>query len=170
MFDLSPASWCDTFAPLRSQPALMSFEFMPRPVRLPLVSQPDFQQLMRLAHQQQWLFDYRRVADFLRNPQHALLVTDLREQIQFVNQGFVTMTGYERGEVLGRRPDFLQGTDTSSDTRQEVQNSLREQQPFDGSLINYRKNGDPYWCNIQITPLFTVNKELTHFMAFEWES
>lgn len=169
MFDLTSASWCDTFAPSRARPALMGFEFIPRPVRLPAASQPDFQQFMRLAHRQRWQFDYQRVVTFLRNPQHALLVTDLRENIQFVNQGFVSMTGYEREEVLGRRPDFLQGIDTSSDTRREVQDSLQAQQPFDGKLVNYRKNGDPYWCNIQITPLFTVDQEMTHFMAFEWE-
>ncbi|WP_461138140.1 PAS domain-containing protein [Spirosoma pomorum] len=170
MFDLSSASWCDTFAEPPSRPTLASFEFIPRPVRLPASCQPDFQQFMRLAHRAQWQFDYRQVAAFMHNPQHALLVTDLGGQIQFINQGFVTMTGYDRGDVLGRRPDFLQGTDTSAETRQAIRDSLRLQQPFEGSLINYRKSGEAYWCTIQITPLFTADKELTHFMAFEWEN
>lgn len=148
---------------------LTSFEFMPRPAQLPLASQVDLRHVMRLARENEWQFDRQRIQSFLRKPEHVLLLTDAQQRIQFVSHGFSTMTGYAPEEALGRSPSFLQGTETSPETRQRIKTDLINSSLFEGDLLNYRKNGETYWCHVEILPLRNPLQEITHYMAFEWE-
>lgn len=148
---------------------LTSFEFMPRPVQLPLASQADLRHMMRLARENEWQFDRQHLQSFFRKPEHVLLLTDARQRIQFVSQGFSKMTGYSPEEALGKSPSFLQGTETSPETRQRIKTELMKTSLFKGDLLNYRKNGETYWCHVEIMPLRNSLQEVTHYMAFEWE-
>ena len=54
-----------------------------------------------------------------------------------------------------------------------VPNQIREQlfynHTFSGSLLNYRKNGEPYLCQISIFPIYDAKERLDNFIAFEKE-
>lgn len=168
MFDLSPATWCDTF--VSTQPvSINSFEFMFRPAAMPIASQADIRHVLRLAREYGWQFDRQRLQTFLRNPVHVILLTDAQQRIQFVSQGFSRLTGYEPDEALGKSPAFLQGNETSPETKQRIKTDLRSRNLFKGDLLNYRKNGETYWCHVEILPLHDTTNTITHYMAFEWE-
>ncbi len=152
-----------------TSPLLAGLEFMTRPVLLPADLQEDFEMLIRFHKKQQWQFDITRLSDFLRNPKHTIVLTDPLQHIQWVNKGFRSMTGYEAKEVLHKRPSFLQGPNTDLVLRQEIRNCLYNKQTFDGNIVNYRKNGDTYLCCVRIEPIFNREKELTNFIAFEYE-
>jgi PAS domain S-box-containing protein len=105
----------------------------------------------------------------LHNPSVAVVVTDARERIKWVSEGFYRMTGYEQEEVLMRKPGFLQGEETDKAILQQIRQALNLQQPSEGTLLNYRKNGEPYYCNIAITPLLNHENKLVNFIAVEQE-
>ena len=44
-----------------------------------------------------------------------------------------------------------------------------EEKKFEGKLINYRKDGEPYWCDVRIEPIFNEQQKLVNFIAFEEE-
>ncbi len=99
----------------------------------------------------------------------ALVVTDLKKKIVWANNGFNEMTGYSKRFAVGKRPTFLQGKNTSAETKSEIRQLLRLEKRFSKAIINYRKNGEEYLCHIDVLPLFNENNVLTHFLAMERE-
>lgn len=148
---------------------MCGIEFLNRPVKLSGESQRDFERFAELGRLNDWRYDRQRIQLFLQNPAHALIVTDRQRAIQFVNRGFVRMTGYVEHEALGRAPAFLQGPETNTDTRLAIRTSLSTDQPFTGDILNYRKNGERYWCRVGIEPIFTRERHISHYVAFERE-
>lgn len=71
--------------------------------------------------------------------------------IVFANPAFSAITGYPRHEILGCNCRFLQGVKTDRDTVAQLRVALRRQQPFRGELLNYKKDGTPFWNEAAIS-------------------
>lgn len=99
----------------------------------------------------------------------ALVITDIEQKIIWVNHGFSEMTGYSKSYARGKKPNFLQGPKTSNATKQSIRKSLQNKESFMGILLNYRKNGEEYLCQIKMIPLFNKESKHTHFLAVEKE-
>lgn len=111
-----------------------------------------------------WDFDPSML---LKEDYTTLVVTDKSQTIQWVNNGFTKMTGYPKKYAIGKHPRFLQGIDTSTITKTAIKKELSLHQTVSKQLLNYKKDGTPYLCDIKIIPLFNSDKEVTHFMALE---
>lgn len=99
---------------------------------------------------------------------NAVVITNATGQIEWVNEGFKRLTGYDKEEVLGKKPgDFLQGYETSAETVSYIRNALKRESFFNAELINYTKNGRAYWIEIQCNPLRNKQGDLTGFIAIE---
>lgn len=100
--------------------------------------------------------------------ENAVVITDPNGKIVFVNQGFEKLAGYRLEEVQGTKPgDRLQGPDTSEETRRRIRQHLDARKPFYDEILNYHKNGEPYWISLAINPIFNDTGKLTHFVALE---
>lgn len=99
----------------------------------------------------------------------ALVITDLNQTIVWVNDGFTEMTGYHKKYALGKRPSFLQGAKTSKMIKRQIKDQLINSHCYKGSIVNYRKNGEAYRCQIDIVPIYGPTGEQTHFIALEKE-
>ncbi len=88
-------------------------------------------------------------------------------RILYVNEGFVRMTGYQPHEVLGRSPRFLQGADTDPAARARMRAALERQVPVRVELVNYKKDGTPFWVDVSLSPVFDENRFLTHWTAVQ---
>jgi len=100
--------------------------------------------------------------------QVAVILTDAKRRILWVNNDFEAITGYELGEVVGRSPgQILQGPKTEPDAIERIRQGLAREEPFKDEITNYRKNGESYLCKLVIHPIHDTKKELVNFMAFE---
>lgn len=70
--------------------------------------------------------------------------------IIYANEGFCTLTGYTREEVEGRNCRFLQGPNTDPAATAELSRALREKKDCKVELLNYRKDGTPFWNHVSI--------------------
>ncbi|WP_181431205.1 bifunctional diguanylate cyclase/phosphodiesterase [Curtobacterium sp. MCBD17_021] len=95
----------------------------------------------------------------------ASLVTDADQAIVFANQAFLTMTGYELDELLGRNCRLLQGPDTDQDVVDAVREALAAGRPWQGHLLNHRKDGTPFWNALAVTPLHDELGRISHFCS-----
>ena len=101
---------------------------------------------------------------------NVAIVTSPEGKIEWVNESFHRVTGYTLEEVIGQKPgDVLQGEKTSKETIAQIRYALANQQPFSGEILNYNKNGAPYWLLLQINPVFDENGNLVHYVAIENE-
>ena len=99
----------------------------------------------------------------------ALVITDLNQAIVWVNEGFTEMTGYHKKYALGKRPSFLQGAETSKMIKRQIKEQLVSHNCYKGAIVNYRKNGQAYRCQINIFPIYGSKGDPTHFIALEKE-
>ena len=99
----------------------------------------------------------------------AIVLTDTNQKILWVSDGFRDMTGYSKKYAVGKKPSFLQGEQTSKSVKSQIREELFYNHTFRGSLLNYRKNGEPYLCQISIFPIYDAKEKLDNFIAFEKE-
>lgn len=100
---------------------------------------------------------------------HTLVLTDLSKTILWTSRSFLAMTGYNHTETIGKTPGMLQGPGTDRDTVSYVRESLQRANPVKAEMLNYRKDGESYICQVQIDPLFDSQGHLTHYLAVENE-
>ena len=86
-------------------------------------------------------------------------------RIVFVNEAFTARTGYTREQVLGRSPRLLQGPQTQRDRLDQIRNALTQWKPVRVDLINYRSSGEPFWVDLDISPVWDSTRTLTHWVA-----
>jgi PAS domain S-box-containing protein len=88
-------------------------------------------------------------------------------KIVYANRAFVDVTGYEKDEVYGRSPRFLQGDETDQAALDRIRRALEQDEPVREVVRNYRKDGTPYWNDIYITPVPTDDGEITHYVSIQ---
>ena len=97
-----------------------------------------------------------------------MIVTDPNlpdNPIIFANPAFLSTTGYDADEVLGRNCRFLQGAETDPDTVAEIGLAIREQRQASVELINYKKNGSAFWSALFISPVLDGEQKLRYYFA-----
>ncbi|MEM9244130.1 MAG: PAS domain-containing protein, partial [Cyanobacteria bacterium P01_F01_bin.153] len=71
----------------------------------------------------------------------------------YCNRSFIEMTGYGRSEVVGRNCRFLQGPDTYGPDVERLRSAVRAGEDCTVTLLNYRKDGTPFWNRLTISPV-----------------
>lgn len=71
----------------------------------------------------------------------------------FVNRAFTDMTGYARGDVIGRNCRFLQGPGTDPDAVAAMAAAIRDGRSLRLDLLNYKKCGEAFWNALHLSPL-----------------
>ncbi len=85
--------------------------------------------------------------------------------IAFANGAFLHLTGYREEEVLGKNCRFLQGPRTDPETIQHIREALASHQPFAAEILNYRRDGTPFWNALFIGPVYDHTGALRYFFA-----
>ncbi len=85
----------------------------------------------------------------------------------YVNAGFERLTGYSVAEVLGRNCRFLQGPGTDPATVDTLRTAIHESRAVTVQLLNYRKDGKPFWNRLSITPVQGPSGTVTHFIGVQ---
>jgi diguanylate cyclase (GGDEF)-like protein/PAS domain S-box-containing protein len=86
-------------------------------------------------------------------------------RIVFVNEAFERRTGYTPQEVMGRTPRLLQGPGTQRKELDRIRRAMEQWQPARVDLINYKKNGEAFWVDLEVSPVWDHERRLTHWVA-----
>jgi PAS domain S-box-containing protein len=109
----------------------------------------------------------RILAKVAEETDNAIVLTDEKGKITWVNKEFIRVSGYQLHDVKGFSPgSILQGKDTDPHVVRDIRTALSNKQGFTAELLNYHKNGTPYWLRISCQPLREQN-QLVGFMAIE---
>lgn len=123
----------------------------------------ELKKVLSFAKKFNWQNDLE--LSFSENDYQALVITDIHQNIIWVNDGFTLMTGYSKNFAINKKPKFLQGEKTSLKTKKIIKDKILKAKPFKEVIVNYRKDKTTYNCEVRIIPLY--NKNITHFIAFE---
>ena len=104
----------------------------------------------------------------IRGTRMPMVITDPRRSdnpIVFANKAFQALTGYDRDEILGRNCRFLQGPDTSAESVAAIRSAVAEGRDIQVDLLNYRKDGTPFWNALYLSPVRGRDGEIQFFFA-----
>jgi PAS domain S-box-containing protein len=108
------------------------------------------------------------LARIVRCTNNSVILTNPKSQIEWVNEGFTRMTGYAPHEVLGKKPgELLQGPLTNPKTVRYMRERLTTGLGFKTEIVNYHKDGHPYWLEIEVQPIHDEQGNILQFMAIQ---
>ena len=100
----------------------------------------------------------------------GILITDPTlpgSPIIYSNQGFERITGYAAGEVMGKNCRILQGKDTDPATIARLREAIHAGLPTVVELLNYRKDGTPFWNALHVSPVRDDRGVLVQFIGVQ---
>ena len=106
-------------------------------------------------------------AKIKNNSPVAVLVTDANLKIVFASSNITDMNGYDYKEIIGNSPKMFQGKATSLESRKNIRIAVENLLPFKEVILNYKKNGETYLCQIEAYPKFDKQGNFVNYIAFE---
>lgn len=97
----------------------------------------------------------------------SVIITDSKLTILFATKQISELTGYRSSEIIGQTPRMFQGEMTDIHTRNKIRKAVQNQHPFKEIVINYKKDGTFYKCEIEAYPKFDANNNLVNYIAYE---
>ncbi|OGF04397.1 MAG: hypothetical protein A2509_12105 [Candidatus Edwardsbacteria bacterium RIFOXYD12_FULL_50_11] len=89
--------------------------------------------------------ELRKLNIALEQSPSAVVITDLDGRIEYVNNAFVTMTGYPKADAIGENPRILKTGETSEEEYQVLWKTIAGGGEWKGEFHNRRKDGSLYW-------------------------
>jgi PAS domain S-box-containing protein len=107
------------------------------------------------------------LASVVKNTNHGVMITDANGLIEWVNDGFVKLTGYSSAESMGKKPGLLlQGPDTDAETVAYISRQIKNKQSAQCEILNYTKSGRQLWLDLQIHPIFNASGDTEKFFSY----
>lgn len=75
------------------------------------------------------------------------------------------VTGYRRSDIIPRNCRFLQGPQTDRIIVKGLKSAIDHRQESVELLLNYRKNGDPFWNLLYVAPLYNQSGKVAFFLG-----
>ena len=112
------------------------------------------------------------LATMLANSSIAFVVSNPRlpdNPIIMCNDAFMQLTGYQKGEIIGRNCRFLAGQDTEPALTKTIGESVRNHKPVLVEILNYKRDGSPFRNGLMVAPMFDDDGELAYFLGSQME-
>ncbi len=85
--------------------------------------------------------------------EHAIVSSaDVRGNITYVNDKFVSISGYNREELIGNNHRMVKSDEHSPEFYKELWKTISSGQPWHGEVKNLTKDGQIYWVRATIVP------------------
>jgi len=123
--------------------------------------------------QEQSLLMMKRAVDASQNGILILNAQVPAKPIIYVNNAFCQMTGYRSEEAVGRSMELLYGGglgDASAQAQPEEalwQKALHSEKESRFTLKQYRKNGESFFGETSLSPIFNRQGQLTHYIGIQ---
>lgn len=87
--------------------------------------------------------------------------------IVWVNDAFTRTTGYTLAEVVGRGPALLHGPGTDLVDAHRIGEAVRAGVAATVTVLNYRKDGTPFWNQVSVSPVRDAEGVVTHWVGVQ---
>ncbi|MBP8028904.1 MAG: EAL domain-containing protein [Giesbergeria sp.] len=107
----------------------------------------------------------RKLSQAVSQSPLPLVITDMKANIEFVNEAFVRSCEYSEAELIGQNPRILQSGKTPAATYRNIWAQLQQGKPWQGEVTNRSKSGREYIESVLIYPVRNAQGNVTHYLA-----
>ena len=107
------------------------------------------------------------MAQVINKINNLVLLTGEDGLIFWVNKAFTDFTGYTLNDVVGKRPAVLHGPKTDYKVLEELIESLKKKAFFSNELANYKRNGEIYWTQLNISSIFDEDGSFKFYISVQ---
>ena len=111
-----------------------------------------------------------RLARAVASVSDGVLIADPNQPdnpIIYTNPAVWQITGYQPDEIVGKNCRFLQGSDTDPQTVAQIRQAITERREVKATVLNYRKDGQLFWNELKISPVFSDEGDLLYFVGIQ---
>ncbi len=109
----------------------------------------------------------KKLSQVVEQSPASVVITDKEGIILYVNKTFVETTGYSIDEAIGNTPSIVKSGKTEPYIYKEMWNNLTSGKEWRGILCNKKKNGELFWEEAYISPLFDEFENVTNYVALK---
>ncbi len=80
--------------------------------------------------------------------------TDLKGIITYANEDFIDISGFSREELIGKNHNIVRHPDMPPVAFKDLWDTIQGGKPWRGIVKNRCKNGDHYWVDAYVTPVY----------------
>ncbi len=115
--------------------------------------------------------DYRLIQSLVVSQQNFILTDPSLPDnpIVYASDGFCKLTGYKRGDILGRNCRFLQGPGTDQVAVGLIRKGIQEDRDVSVCLLNYKADGTPFWNQFFLGALKDSDNRVVNFVGVQCE-
>ena len=107
----------------------------------------------------------RRFFSAVEQSPSSVVITDTKGSIEYVNPQFTELTGYRREEMLGQNSRMTKSGHTSPAEYANLWSTILSGRPWHGEFLNKKKNGELFWEDTKISPIFDSDGRIINFLA-----
>ncbi|MHB8204749.1 MAG: PAS domain S-box protein [Desulfomonilaceae bacterium] len=95
----------------------------------------------------------------------AIIITDAKGIIQYVNPAQEILSGHSRNELLGQTPGIFKSDKHDDNFYRNLWETIESGKVWSGKFINKKKDGTEYHEDVSISPVYNKTGKLTNFVA-----
>jgi methyl-accepting chemotaxis protein len=95
--------------------------------------------------------------------------SDLYGTITYINDRFTQVTGYEKGEIVGKPHKILRHPDNPKSLFKEMWDTIKSGKIFRATFPNLTKNGAVYWVDATIAPVINEKGQVIKYIGIRFE-
>lgn len=87
--------------------------------------------------------------------------------IVYCSDGFCDLSGFPRAHIMqkGCACKFLYGPGTDEEKKEELEKALEAKDELQMEVQLYKKNGNPFWCLVDLVPIKNERHEVVLFLV-----
>jgi len=118
-----------------------------------------------IAEKEQTQNQLRKITRAIEQSPTSIVITDTNGAIEYVNPAFSKITGYSEKETIGKNPRILKSDEHGPEFYKELWDTITAGDIWHGSIYNKKKNGEFYWEQASISPIFDKQNHITNYVA-----
>jgi PAS domain S-box-containing protein len=109
----------------------------------------------------------RELSSAVERTADPVIITSANGTIEYANTAFEKVTGFSAQEVIGQTPRLLKSGVHPQEFYRRLWDTILAGQPWWGTFVNRRKDGQLYFSEASIAPIFSTQGKITHFVSVE---
>ncbi|KAA1174016.1 EAL domain-containing protein [Marinobacter salinexigens] len=121
-----------------------------------------------IGRQERDAAEIRKFSKAIEQSPSSVLICDRQWHIEFANQKFTQLTGYDAHAIVGKHPGSLADNNLENRESRHLWQSIRLQVQrvgvWQGEVNSIRKSGERFWEQLIVTPIKDGNGEVTGYL------